>query len=279
MALNYVKDRYAEQKDPEDVVILCCVIKPLVSWSCERVATICRERCGGQGYLSINRLGQAMSFAHAAMTAEGDNRVLMQKVSKEVLARIQNCKHRYPQLPISSSGLNKPISSFSLEDLLRLFVGREEHAFTLLNQHLQEKFGSGKPLFQVWMGEESDEIQRAARVYGERITLEQFIKTLDSVTDKTLQTILTAIAKLFAFKSIEDDLSEILVAKLLSLEDGQLVAQQIRHLCTVLSPHVLHLVSAFGIPDRVLMAPIALNWVRYNDDDNNGEVINDEYLK
>ena len=39
----------------------------------------------GQGYLSANRLGQIIGFSHAGMTAEGDNRVLMQKVTKEVM--------------------------------------------------------------------------------------------------------------------------------------------------------------------------------------------------
>lgn len=44
-------------EDSEEVVRLCCVIKPMVTWNSERVATICRERCGGQGYLSVNRFG------------------------------------------------------------------------------------------------------------------------------------------------------------------------------------------------------------------------------
>ena len=51
-------------------------------------ATTCRERCGGQGYLSVNRFGQILGFAHAGMTAEGDNRVLFQKVAKEYSATV-----------------------------------------------------------------------------------------------------------------------------------------------------------------------------------------------
>ena len=39
-----------------------------------------------QGYLSCNRFGTFLGLAHAAMTAEGDNSVLMQKVAKEHLA-------------------------------------------------------------------------------------------------------------------------------------------------------------------------------------------------
>lgn len=52
----------------------------MITWHCERVASICRERCGGQGYLSCNMLGDAIGGAHAGITAEGDNRVLWQKV-------------------------------------------------------------------------------------------------------------------------------------------------------------------------------------------------------
>ncbi|KAK3815246.1 MAG: hypothetical protein J3Q66DRAFT_433018, partial [Benniella sp.] len=55
----------------------------------QRVATICQERCGGQGYLSVNRFGEMIGYAHAGMTEEGDSSVLMQKVAKEMLALLQ----------------------------------------------------------------------------------------------------------------------------------------------------------------------------------------------
>ena len=66
--------------------MLCCAIKPMCGWNCERSGSTCRERCGGQGYLSCNRFGDIIGFAHATVTAEGDNRVLMQKVAKELLS-------------------------------------------------------------------------------------------------------------------------------------------------------------------------------------------------
>lgn len=51
--LNYVKERWMNQTeaDSAEVIRLCCVIKPLTTWHAERTASICRERCGGQGYL------------------------------------------------------------------------------------------------------------------------------------------------------------------------------------------------------------------------------------
>lgn len=66
------------------------VSRPFVcSFSHQETATTCRERCGGQGYLSCNRFGSLIGFAHAGMTAEGDNRVLLQKVAKELLGCVQ----------------------------------------------------------------------------------------------------------------------------------------------------------------------------------------------
>jgi len=85
--LNYVEDRYASQteEDHAEVVRLCCIIKPLVTWHGENTASICRERCGGQGFLASNRFGEGIAGSHAGITAEGDNRVIQQKVAKELL--------------------------------------------------------------------------------------------------------------------------------------------------------------------------------------------------
>ena len=62
---------------------MCCAIKPMASWHLNKTVTTSRERCGGQGYLSVNRFGDFFGSAHAGITAEGDNSVLMQKVAKE----------------------------------------------------------------------------------------------------------------------------------------------------------------------------------------------------
>ena len=48
-----------------------------------------RERCGGQGFLAANMFGEGLAAAHAALTAEGDNRVLMIKVVKDMLMIFQ----------------------------------------------------------------------------------------------------------------------------------------------------------------------------------------------
>lgn len=129
--LNYVKKEWsklqlgqykADTPQAAEVVRLCCVIKPIVTWLGERIATVGRERCGGQGYLSVNRLGSFIGFSHAGMTAEGDNAVLMQKVSKELLAGLDSGDR--PIKLIAKKALAS-VNPTSLQDLMNLFKYRE----------------------------------------------------------------------------------------------------------------------------------------------------------
>lgn len=62
-----------------------CAIKCQVSWHALETGTTCRERCGGSAFLRYNRIGETIEGGHSGMTAEGDNRVLMQKISKDIL--------------------------------------------------------------------------------------------------------------------------------------------------------------------------------------------------
>lgn len=126
-----VKGKNDNDEIAEEVVRLCCVIKPLITWNAERIATTCRERCGGQGYLSVNRFGDMIGYAHAGMTAEGDNSVLMQKVAKEQLVQLQT-QHKAKGETLEQWFLQlrrKPVDIDSLEGLLSLLHLREAGVF------------------------------------------------------------------------------------------------------------------------------------------------------
>ena len=55
-----------------DIVRRCCAIKPMTAWHLNKTVTTCRERCGGQGYLSINRFGTIFASAHAGRLSTRD---------------------------------------------------------------------------------------------------------------------------------------------------------------------------------------------------------------
>ena len=86
MLHNFAKGVFANPKGHEhDLLMICCVDKTLIGWHSDRAIATMRERCGGQGFLGANGFGEAIAASHAAMTAEGDNRVLMVKVVKDML--------------------------------------------------------------------------------------------------------------------------------------------------------------------------------------------------
>ena len=68
-----------------------------MGWNCARAAAVCRERCGGMGFLSSSRFAEYLSGAHTALTAEGDNRVLMHKIVKDLLEAVVMKKHELPK--------------------------------------------------------------------------------------------------------------------------------------------------------------------------------------
>ena len=172
----------AARDDPTrhpEAVLQCCAIKPLITWHLQNAATVSRERCGGQGYLSCNKFGEIIGFAHAGMTAEGDNRVLMQKVSKELLAALRRGAHPLEPVALQPAGADLA----DPRTLLSIFKVREATRLLELAKRMQEKTGAGEKLFDVWMKQESDLVQAAAHAYGERVCLEQTIRTLEANPD------------------------------------------------------------------------------------------------
>eukprot|EP00743_Colponemidia_sp_Colp-15_P001275 GILK01001398.1.p1 GENE.GILK01001398.1~~GILK01001398.1.p1 ORF type:complete len:666 (+),score=124.04 GILK01001398.1:45-2000(+) len=274
--LNYVKDRYAGQRptdkqDAFEVMLLCCALKPLASWHCERVSSICRERCGGQGYLASNLFGEAIMGAHAGLTAEGDNRVLWTKVSKEILTAFQKGTWTAAPTLAQTPADAETTGLLNADYQYHLFCVRENLCLQELGTAMAEKIGAGQPLFDVWMKEESDTIQALAQAYSERQAFESFMLAIRGA-DPSLHPILNIMRSLWAFSRLEHDMGWFLTSQTLTLTQGKTVSSLARKLCAELAPQALPLCDSFGIPAHVYHAPIARNWIAYNDDDNQGEV-------
>ena len=102
LALNVLYNRTRNIfKDPKgyehELLSLCCITKTMLGWNLMNVAGICRERCGGMGYLAIAKFGDYLAISHAAVTAEGDNRVLMTKIVKDYMTNVSKNGFKVPE--------------------------------------------------------------------------------------------------------------------------------------------------------------------------------------
>ena len=254
------------------MVTMCCVIKAISGWHVGETAAICRERCGGQGYLSCNKFGSGIAGSHSSMTAEGDNSVLMQKVASE---RLMALKPSILQVAASYVP-NFVYRMFNWADLNKrnylhaLLESREKDLFIALGMKMMKAGKEGR--FDTWMYKEQDLVQSAARAYGERLISESFGKALDKA-DPGLQPVLKKLHHLYQLTVVKEDLGYFTTSGLMSTRTGAKVGKVTADLCRDVAPHALALCDAFGITDEMINAPIARDWVKYNTVDNKGEVV------
>ena len=99
LGYNKAKDLFENPTGKENTQIRSfCSAKTLITWHLDEMATICRERTGGGSFLLSSGIPDGILSAHSGMTAEGDNRVLMQKVVKDILSDTQKGIHDLPEM-------------------------------------------------------------------------------------------------------------------------------------------------------------------------------------
>lgn len=237
------------------------------------VGNVTRERCGGQGYLAINRLSECVGFAHAGMTAEGDNRVLYQKVAKELLSRMKKGIHAFGKMGNGQIDWTCPRS---IQE--NIFNKMEKMCLMDLAQTMQAKImKDGKPLFQVWMNEDQDKVQIVAEIYSLRMVNDAVLRSLDMECRDTKGLVAKCLL-LSQYADIQKHLGWLLTNGLMQKSDTKVLRERFNALAAELAPASLSMCESFGIPKKML-GPIAMDWVEYNKWDNNGEILLQHPLK
>lgn len=275
--MNEVKRRYSRESTAggqglgqlaDETMVLCSGLKAVVTWNCERTASVCRERMGGAGFLGANMFKEILGDAHAICTAEGDNAVLMQKVAKEVLAFYRK-------------GKLEPVSDFadrwelrSLRFLAFLLRKREALAVAELQAKMDAAKARGESVYQVWMLRESQLVQGLAMAYVERFCFDAMLQSLPTAAPGA-RPVLEDLARLFALDVVAKDPS-FLTADVLPVKLFKEAVDEVGALSGELAEQALQLVDAFGIPEG-LLPPAARDWVKFNEQENNGQVLHMDF--
>ena len=82
LARDYVE---GDDTDRRTLEATAAGLKAYATWHATHTIQTCREACGGQGYLAINRFADLKADTDVFTTFEGDNTVLMQLLAKGLL--------------------------------------------------------------------------------------------------------------------------------------------------------------------------------------------------
>ena len=277
-------DADANEHDRRELESLAAGVKALSTWHATDTIQTCREACGGQGYLSVNRLGQLKNDTDVFTTFEGDNTVLLQLVARGLLTDFRDEFGSLDTLGmvrfVADQVVDTVVEATSVRQLVQsllsavpgrddaadlrdrdtqraLFAWREEHLISGLAMRLKRGMDDGGDAFEVFNSCQ-DHLLEAAHAHVERHLLEAFTDAVDRCEAGAMATVLDTLCDLFALSTIEANRGWYQEHGRLNAARSKAVIAEVNLLCQELRPHVLSLVDAFAIPDEAIAAPIAL---------------------
>ncbi|CAH9089105.1 unnamed protein product [Cuscuta europaea] len=265
----YVKRTPAMNKT---IHVVSSAFKATLTWHNMKTLQECREACGGQGLKTENRIGQSKGEFDVQSTFEGDNSVLMQQVSKVLLAEYVAAKrankpfkglgleHMNECTPVIPSQLSSDaLRSISFQNnILRLRERDLLIRFAAEVSHNQSQGQSKEHAFAVSYLLAED----LGRAFADHAIFRTFVEAEASVKSIPLKTMLGLVRSMYVLFTVDED-SAFLRYGYLSTENAATIRKEVAKLCSELRPHALALVRSFGIPDAFL-SPIAFNWIDAN---------------
>jgi acyl-CoA oxidase len=259
-------------------------LKAANTWHATRAIQECREACGGAGYLAENRLIALKADTDVFTTFEGDNHVLTQLVSKELLtAYADDIRGMSPAqwvrfaanfagervlkrtsaetiiqtLLDSRQDSEEEGSLFNRGTQVKMFEDREQYLLASVARRLQGKTKE-MDAFDAFNAVQ-DHVLHAANAHVDRIVLEAFVAGIDScesvsVEGQEARKLLNMVCDLYALSVIDDDKAWYIEHRFLSTERSKAVTRGINDVCRRLRPYAETLVDGFGIPAQLRYA-------------------------
>uniref|UniRef100_A0A1D1Z3C0 acyl-CoA oxidase n=1 Tax=Anthurium amnicola TaxID=1678845 RepID=A0A1D1Z3C0_9ARAE len=273
-AANYMKRMYVDRTPQTNkaIHIYSSAFKAACTWHNMRALQECREACGGQGVKTENRVGVHKSEYDVQSTFEGDNNVLMQQVSKALLAEYIGAQRK--KKPLRGLGLehmNNPCPAIpesltssairSSEFQTDIFYLRERDLLSRFAKEVTEHQarGESKGYAVILSYQVAEELGRA---FSERAILLALLEAEMAAADSPVKDVLGLLRCMYVLISLEED-SSFLRYGYLSPSNAATVRKEVTKLCGELRPHALAIVNSFGIPPPFL-SPIAFDWIEAN---------------
>jgi acyl-CoA oxidase len=249
-----------------EIGTLAAGLKALGTWQAIETLQSCRESCGGQGYLSANRIDALRTDADVFATFEGDNTVLLQLVAKDLLrARLRGLAQN-PVRTIASaiatsigSAISErnplatrrtdPDSLTSLEFHAQAMRHRERSLAMSLSRRIQRRMSDGMNAQDAFEACQ-DHALALAKAYTEQFVYDAFAQAAQG------DPILESLCALYGLERLVKDMAWFVEDGYVAAAKARAIRKQLNTLLGELAPHACALTDAFGIPETCL-GPLA----------------------
>jgi len=273
-ALKALTRRYLgfRNEAQREIEVQAAGLKAYVTWHVTDALQECRECCGGQGFLSANRIGVLKSDTDVYTTFEGDNTVLMQLVAKGLLTEYRQqfgsmrlggmirflASQASRRIVASNPVAARKTDVAHLRDVEAqefLLRYREVRMTASVARRLKRLLDKGEDPFDAFTRCQ-DHLLALARAHIERVVASAFRAGIADAP-VTLRPILTDLADLHVLNGLDRDAAWFLSAGVMEGNKAKAIRNLVLQLSASIAPAAEGLVDAFGIPDAVLGAPIA----------------------
>ena len=275
--LDYLLERYIDRSedDMREIEAMAAGLKSYATWFATEAIQECREATGGKGYLAENRFADLKADTDIFTTFEGDNNVLMQLVAKSLLADFKKefkedgnyAMLRYMGRRLQTIVMEQNAYTVRQTDREHLtsrgffqsaFDFRARRLTSTLAQRLRAYIKGGLSSYEAGLRCQTHMID-AAGAYVEALILDKALTRVRGIKGGSkVKEVLKKTIQLYALHTIEQHRAWYLEAGYVNGNKSKAIRKAVDVLCAELRPEVGALVDGFGIPDKLLGAPIAL---------------------
>lgn len=261
--------------------------KALGTWHATETIQMCREACGGAGYLAENRLATLKADTDVFTTFEGDNTVLLQLVAKGLLTDYRESFGKLDPLGtarfIAAQAVEIAVEKAALRPVIErlrdvvpnrndaadpdaglrddayhsgLLRFREQHMLSGVARRLKAGIDAGDEPFEVF-NRCQDHVIAAGRAHVDRVVLEAFQSAVLDAPEEIKQR-LKDLYDLHALSTIEAERAWYLEHGRLSAGRSKAITALVNELCAVVRPAAVELVDAFGVPGPAVEVPMVV---------------------
>ncbi|MFD3402637.1 acyl-CoA dehydrogenase [Kribbella sp. NPDC058693] len=261
--------------------------KALGTWHATETIQMCREACGGAGYLAENRLATLKADTDVFTTFEGDNTVLLQLVAKGLLTDYRESFGKLDPLStarfVAAQAVEIAVEKAALRPVIErlrdvvpnrsdaadpdaglrddayhsgLLRFREEHMLSGVARRLKAGIDAGDEPFDVF-NRCQDHVIAAGRAHVDRVVLEAFQAAVQDAPEE-LRPRLHDLYDLHALATIEAERAWYLEHGRLSAGRSKAITALVNELCAAVRPAAVELVDAFGVPGSAVEVPMVV---------------------